>query len=665
MSGIAGIYHPDGQLVEPEHLGRMVDILAHRGADGADIWCEGSVGLGHRMLWTTPESLLEKLPLVNQAGNLAITADARIDNRDELIPALELSDLPAEKITDSQIILAAYEKWGESCPEKLLGDFAFAIWDGQKQQLFCARDHFGIKSFYYYFSDQTFVFATEIKAILCLSEVPVRLNEVKVGDYLTSMFHDTTITFYQDILRLPAAHQMTISREGIQLKSYWSLDPSRELRLGSDKEYAAKFREIFTEAVRCRLRSAFPIGLTLSGGLDSSSIACTARKLLSESKRQPLHTFSAIFDELTECDERKYINAVINQGGLEPHYVKIDQISPLKEIQQMFWHQDGAFYAPNWFMGWALNKAAKNQGIRILLDGFDGDTTVSDGYGYLSELARAGRWLLLTREVWGLAKTFNVSFWGMLWSYVKYYAINPIISKYRLLRLSRRIGQLPTKLLRRQNHQPDDRPEWSKILSSEFVQSIGLVERYQACRKVQGHFGLEERERHYRNIATQGLPEFAAEMMDKSIAAFSMEPRYPFWDKRLVEFCLALPPEQKLRFGWNRFILRNAMTNILPVEVQWRRGKTDFSANLADGLRVREQKHLNKLIFNDLKIIEKYVNIDILQKIGQRFFSSKSQTEDARTIWIVISLAMWLHYLARGRPHEIKLAPKELTENSI
>ncbi len=170
MSGIAGIYYLDEKPVEWETLSRMVDRLVHRGPDGADVWCSESIGLGHRMLSTTPESLLEKLPLVSRSGDLAITADARIDNRDELIGLLRLKDYPAEKITDSQLILTAYEKWGESCSQYLLGDFAFAIWDRRKQTLFCGRDHFGVKPFYYYYcSGQIFVFASEIKALFCLN----------------------------------------------------------------------------------------------------------------------------------------------------------------------------------------------------------------------------------------------------------------------------------------------------------------------------------------------------------------------------------------------------------------------------------------------------------------------------------------------------------------
>src|SRR5262249_22873108 len=148
MSGIVALVTRDGEPVKPLTLEGMLTTLAHRGPDGAGVWCEGTAGLGHRMLWTTPESLLERLPLVSPGGHLVLTADARIDNRADLIQTLALGGRPAEALTDSHLILAAYEKWGERCPEYLLGDFAFALWDAHQRRLFCARDHMGIKPLY-------------------------------------------------------------------------------------------------------------------------------------------------------------------------------------------------------------------------------------------------------------------------------------------------------------------------------------------------------------------------------------------------------------------------------------------------------------------------------------------------------------------------------------
>jgi asparagine synthase (glutamine-hydrolysing) len=643
MSGIVGVYYLDGRPVDRTNLEEMVEILAHRGPDGADVWYRNSVGLGHRMLWTTPESLTEKLPLTNRTGDLVITADARIDNRDELITMLGLTGRPPGEITDSELILAAYEKWGEHCPERLLGAFAFALWDGRKQAMFCARDHFGVKPFYYYSSGRVFVFASEIKALLCLPEVPRRLNEVRVADYLTSMFDDTAITFYQDILRLPPGHRMTVSCEGAQLQSYWSLDPSREIRLGSDEAYAEAFRELFTEAVRCRLRSALPVGSLLSGGLDSSSITCVARQLLAQNGRDRLPTFSAIFDEVTDCDERPFINKVLAQGGFKPHYVHGDQLGPLTDLDRVLWHQDEAFYAPNLFMTWRLYGSAKERGMRVLLDGFDGDTTVSHGFGYLKELARAGRWLTLAVEMRGLDRVFNTSSWGVIWSCMRAYRLDPMISRSRALRLVQRIWRALLRRVLRGRNQSADRPPGSAILNPDFVQRIGLTERYQAWRQTQPGSAQDERERHYRAI-TQGIQPFALEVLDKAAAAFSIEPRYPFWDKRLVEFCLALPPEQKLHRGWSRIVLRRAMADILPVQVQWRRDKMNFFPNFSRGLLTFEQKRLDELILNGSGVIEEYVDITALREVYARFVSRESQEkpQDVFAIWKAVSLALWL-----------------------
>jgi asparagine synthase (glutamine-hydrolysing) len=165
VSAITGIFHPDGRPVERATIERMVATLTHRGPDGSGAWSAGPVGLGHQMLWTTPESLHERLPFTTDRGDLTITADARIDNSDELIAVLRIRD---RQITDSQVILAAYERWGEDCPKHLIGDFAFAIWDARRQALFCARDHFGVKPFYYHHrSGRLFAFGTEMKAFLC------------------------------------------------------------------------------------------------------------------------------------------------------------------------------------------------------------------------------------------------------------------------------------------------------------------------------------------------------------------------------------------------------------------------------------------------------------------------------------------------------------------
>ena len=410
MSGISGIYRINQHPIDPRNIHNMLGTLSHRGPDGSDIWCEGAIGLGHCMLLTTPESLTEQLPLVER--ELVITADARIDNREELLLALGRSKDLVEPISDSQIILASYEKWGEKCVSKLVGAFAFAIWDKAHQKLFCARDHMGIKPFYYFYQpDSFFAFASEIKALLCLSQVPKQLNEVRIGDYLALVIDDKITTSYKNILRLAPAHSMVFGSSldpVLHPQSYWALDPNVEIRLNSDEEYCAEFRRIFTEAVRCRLRSAFPLGSQLSGGLDSSSVTCVAKDLLSSLGTDTLHTISVIFDDVSECDERSFIQPVLEKGDLTPHYIYGDRSSPLSDIDTILPHEDEAYLGPNHFYPWIANRTAKELGLRVVLDGFDGDTTVSHGTARLTELAQLGQWPELIQEVKAIAQQHQV-----------------------------------------------------------------------------------------------------------------------------------------------------------------------------------------------------------------------------------------------------------------
>lgn len=194
MSGIIGIFRRDGRDVDPADIKKMNDKIAHRGPDGSRVWCEGPVAFGHQMLHTTQESLHEILPFEDEESGLVITADARIDNRKDLAPQLGIED--NEHVSDSYFILKAYEKWGEKCPEELLGDFAFAIWDKNKEQLFCARDHMGVKPFYYYLSEDLFVFGTEIKSILSIDNVSSKLNEKRLALFLmVKDFHEKKTYF--------------------------------------------------------------------------------------------------------------------------------------------------------------------------------------------------------------------------------------------------------------------------------------------------------------------------------------------------------------------------------------------------------------------------------------------------------------------------------------
>lgn len=639
MSAIFGVYNLDGKPVSPQSLEKMSGILKHRGTDDAGIWSDGSVGLGHRMLWVTPESQNEKLPLANSDKFLVITADARLDNREQLINLLSPFNKEDSLITDSDLILGAYKKWGEGCAGHLLGDFAFAIWDTLQQKLFCARDHFGIKPFYYYSSENLFTFATEIKALLLLPEVPKRLNEVKLAHYIECVIEDKTHTFYRDIFRLQPGCYMKINRDGQRTSRYWSLELSQELKLSSDNEYAEALREHFEEAVRCRLRSSTSIGTMLSGGIDSSSITCMARKLLAGDKTKQLHTFSAVFDEVKECDERRYIDTVIRGNGLIPHFFVADEHGPFTDIDEIHQAQDEPLFHSNLYLNWLSYKIAKSQGIKVVLDGFDGDNTISHGLGFFTELARAGRWAKLLSENIAYARRIDEPWSKAAWSWIWYYGLNPRISKNQFAsratsgarRVRERIGTNKKPAAANQSRRS------GVEFNSDFAKRLSAAKPdKRAAAKPR-----TERETQLSNLTMDGAP-FTLEVLNHAAGAFSVDVRFPFWDKRLIEFCLSLPPEQKINKGWTRMVMRRAMAGILPPEIQWRAGKSDISPSFRYGVLKFGQKLMDEFIVDDPEIIADYVDIKSLREARNRLLCSEASIKDVSDIYLCISLALWL-----------------------
>ncbi|MCE7699855.1 MAG: lasso peptide isopeptide bond-forming cyclase, partial [Methanobacterium paludis] len=500
--------------------------------DRSSTWCEGPVALGHQMLLTTPESLHEKLPIDDEQSGLVITADARIDNRKELSKLLELENI--ENIPDSLFILKAYEKWGEKCPEKLLGDFTFAIWDKNNEKLFCARDHMGVKPFYYYLSGDAFFFATEMKALFTIPEVPCKVDEMKMASFVLINTQDKLLTFYEDVFCLVPAHSLGLNSSESQIRQYWKLDPKLEILMDSDEDYINAFREVFAEAVKCRLRSAFPVGFELSGGLDSSSVVCTAKKIYrKKSPSNNINTFSYVFDDFPEVDERYYIEKVINAGGIEPNFVFADKISPLEQIKTILWHQEQPFYTPNMAIMWNSYKKMEEKGIRILLGGNGGDEIISHGESYLKELAITFKWKKLMNELKAMPKHSNTSYYQLMVTYF-IFPIIPEIFKNLTSRVKK--GDMFKK-------------NGTLILNKDFVKKLG-GEKYLKNLKWNSVKEVNTaKKNHYLSITSN---QYVLEMLDRGTAAFSIEPRYPYYDKRLIEFCYAIPDEMKFKFGWDR-----------------------------------------------------------------------------------------------------------------
>jgi asparagine synthase (glutamine-hydrolysing) len=610
----------------------MSAALAHRGPDGSEIWMQGSCGLGNRAFHATPEALGERQPLV--AGELVLTADARIDNREELIAAL--GDASAS-MTDADLILRAFRKWGDGCAERLLGDFAIAIWDNARRVLVLIRDHFGVKPLYFFHAPgRMFAFASEIPALLELPGVSDEIDELQVARHLVApVGKDLSATFYRQVRRVRPAHVLTVTRNGIQEREYWQLDPSRELILSSDDEYAEALREAFTDAVRCRLRSPTPVASMLSGGLDSSSIASVAADLLKEAGREPLRTISAIYPRAPESDEGDYIQTVIDRYDVVPHFFEADGVSPIADIDRMNRNGGGANPGGNLYLPWNLYRIAREAGCRVALDGYDGDTTLSHGNTYLHELAMSGRWIKLARTVTPYARKLGESPSRVYWTWIRRFALSKDTTLGSMARRVRRGGTGA-------NGTSAGGPAWKSIPSSDFARRAAswMIPPPAPVRT--------EREDHYRLLTRQVLIEGVTWMASCGPVA-GVEPRYPFFDKRLVELCLSFPPDMKLRQGWSRYGIRRAMEGILPPKIQWRFAKTSVGPGFRHALRTHARDRIAAVVEKPDPRVEQYVDVQKLRALHDRYMNGHDGASEELAFWQALSLALWLTPNGSGR----------------
>jgi asparagine synthase (glutamine-hydrolysing) len=627
VSGIAAVWRLDGAPLDPTTLDRVVDRLTPRPGDAVGTWQDGPVGLGHRMLHATPESVQQKLPLASSTGEVVVTADARLDNRAELISTLDLPPRLADGIGDEEIILRAWERWGEDCPARLLGDFAFALWDARQRLLFCARDPAGVKPLYYHLGARLFAVASTTSALFALPDVPRRLDEVRIAAHLVPGLDDRAATSYEGILRLPAAHCLAVATGRGTPRTYWRLDPTREIRRGSDAEYAEAFRELFTDAVRCRLRSTSPVAAALSGGLDSSSVVCVARSLQEAAGTGPLVTYTGRFPTIPGCDEGAYVAAVEVGGGLSPRHLPVDSLDPLADLEGTPEREGETLHTPGYYMHGALYRAARSDGLRVFLEGTGGDTVVSHGVGYLHELARRGRWLTLRREAHLFARAFERPTWRTLRS-VAASAAPPVVR--RTWRRLHRRGLLGAP----------------SLIQPDFARRIGLDERVRAAEPAGNGAGMEGARREHWRVMTSARLAGILETLAASAGAAGIDVRDPFLDRRVMEFCLALPASQKIRHGRTRVVARHALDGLLPPEIRDRPGKAPLDLMIRSALVVYGRDRLDRLMHEAADVLAPYVPPDSVRRV-HREYVERGTRRDAGRVWRLATLTLWFRRAVR------------------
>ena len=658
MSSFVGVLNLDGAPCDGAIIEAMLGRLSHRvtpdGARRASVRCAGPVGLGCAVLPTTPQAQLElENPDAHQvvqqdAAQLWITSDARLDNRAEILAAL---GAPTQErgASDGRLILAAYARWGEDAPRHLRGDFAGAIWDAGRKRLFCLRDPFGVKPFYYvHVPGRLFAFASEIKALWCVPGTDPSVNPAHIADYLSGYFRDKTSTFYLHAQRLPPATWMSVTpapdSEPAQIRErlYWELDGQSELAVEGDKaardqKYADLVRAAFADALEQRMRCDGKLAVFLSGGLDSSSIAALAERAIGTAQ-QPLTTLSTIFDRFSECDERAYIDQTLGRGAFAPLWMNGDEISPLDDLERIMWHLDGPSPGPNLSSAWAQYRLLQEAGVSVILDGHGGDEIISKGYERVGELLFGRRFATAWRELRLLYRH------GIVADSPTLQVGSALLWHARDQRGWGRAARVLRRALARRAQKSDG-------LSQLKAASLDVMAP--ACRAlVEAPAPAPSWERaraHHAHDIAGPLQPLALEGLDAVAGAHALEARFPFWEQHLAQLCVSLPADQKLRAGHNRYVMRRAMEGLLAPAVQWRRTKTDFAPQIIALLREREAARLEAFfaLAEDANLgLENYLDMEQVRLLWQQLQEmppdSPQAAAPAFVLWRAFCVGMWL-----------------------
>ncbi len=620
MSGIAGIVNLDGAPVDQHLLDRMMEKIVYRGPDAQETWKKDRAGLVHTLLQTTPESMTEKQPC-SLDGRIWITADARIDRIEDLKKSLKGKvTYPIDGLTDPELILTAYTAWGKDCVDHLSGDFSFAVWDSEKKELFCTRDHLGIKQFYYMVSQNSFIFSTDISAVIAAMPAPPVINEGLIINYLANRYDSWYYeTVYRDIFKLKPGNRVVV-REEAELSQYADFMNIPKISYKSNQDYIDHFKEIFLRAVSDRARSGFPMGFEVSGGVDSSSVASMVKHLEETGRisRTDSRLYSCVYKAFPEADERSYVNQLAKRCiPWESSFLDGDRMWDLKgygsdpgfppDEPDIISSQRGTI---------DLAQQAKQDGCRVLLNGYGGDQLLQ-GSAYhnsyflgdvlLKDLWREWPYFAEASE-WNRGKLF---FSGLL---------KPRVSKMlpEQFRLAFRASFSPEITGQKQ-------PDWLAKKVPDNTRTMFSVYKTELQSSVFGAL--------FGGYWQKGIAE-----LDRFSGANHIERRYPFLDKHLFEFVFSLPVDLLFSKGFCKVILREAMAGILPEPIRTRLtyGTSD---ELTDyGWREKEKEKIRRLLDSPKTANIGWVSLGALQQSWDAYWKGKPVSTWELNAWLMTEL---------------------------
>lgn len=577
MSAIFGILRFDGGEVSARDLERMSNTLAHRGPDGRKFVVDGAVGLGHCLMRVNQEDLFEAQPLRDRDADLTLVADLRIDNREELaevfgIGAVELRDMP-----DSALVLRAYKKWGENCAEHLLGDFAFAIWDGRAKKLVLARDHMGQRAIHYHFHEDIFIFATELKGVLSHPDVPRVLCDAAIVKRITCFYGapQNGATLYEDILGLVGASVMRVGADGTaQTRRYWEphADPAHENR--DEAYYVEAYRRVLSAAVACRLRRLRnPPALCYGGGFDSTAIAGLAGPVLTAQGRKLIAICSVMPEDYRGPvrHARKWADMCArHMPHVDMRYLCRGDATIFTKIERLFQASD-VFEGIYCFMFDAIFAQAAAAGARLIMDGQGGDYTVNPrGTHALFHFVRTGRFARFFKELGPYRKVTGKPLGEIVRG-----GILPVVLP---LWLRRTIASTMARIRRGSAVPFYDGPANPAL--ADALCTAGKLSAEEAMVAPKKNLTPRELSAKVLKVAS-AIPSPAGGAI---AATHRLDLTRPFHDKRVVELGLAIPEELYVRKGRDRYLALQALPDIYPPKFRERDWHSDPVLPDLDGM---------------------------------------------------------------------------------
>jgi asparagine synthase (glutamine-hydrolysing) len=630
MCGIAGFVDTTAPATAGQILRRMTDRIAHRGPDDSGFLEDNPVFLGHRRLSIIDLSTGHQ-PIDNEDGSCSIVFNGEIFNHTDIRPGLEQAGHQYRSRSDTETILHAYEEYGPACVDRFRGMFAFAIWDRNRRELFCARDRMGIKPFYYWQKGRLFAFASEIKGLLEHPAISATLNDKLVSEYLAFGYTSGEETLFGGIRKLLPGHTLTVSTNTdeprISIRRYWDVPEPKDLGLKTDEDWISELRRRLEETVRMRLMSDVPLGMFLSGGVDSSAIAALMKRMVST----PIKTFSVGYDEAA-YSELGYAKQVADAVGTDHHEVRVSMEDFFNVLPDLVWHEDEPICWPSSVSLYFVSRLA-SQHVKVVLTG-EGSDELFGGYSRYGFYSRNHR----LAQAYGVAPGFLRS------------AMRTFVDTSPLLRAGIR---------RKAQHTIFGRgTDIRSLYFDNFYSAFAAEERADWIRSGVQADAYAPTLEYWRSAEARSLlgrmlytdqKTYLVELLmkqDRMSMACSIESRVPLLDHTLVEFAASIPDRLKLNGRQAKHIFKKAVEDILPHEIVHRR-KMGFPTPLRDWLMDGRARSVFDLLRDKNGALASVIDPSRLDDLLARHQSGQEDGTDR--LWRLLNFQLWGDIYLTGR----------------